>query len=56
MAGGSEFSNFMDSTARFKLKQGTSHLIDLILEDGGADVKLSTPVKAIEDAGDFCPG
>ncbi len=53
MVGGSEFSNFMDSAARFKLKEGTSRLIELILEDGGADVELSTPVKAIEDNGDF---
>ena len=52
MVGGSEFSNFMDSAARFKLKEGTSRLIELILEDGGADVKLSSPVKSIEDNGD----
>ena len=31
MVGGSEFSNFMDSAARFKLKEGTSRLIELIL-------------------------
>ena len=53
MVGGSEFSNFMDSAARFKLKEGTSRLIELILEDGGADVQLSSPVKSIEDHGDF---
>ena len=53
MVGGSEISNFMDSAARFKLQEGTSRLIELILEDGGADVELSTPVNAIEDVGDF---
>ena len=52
MLGGSEFANFMDSAARFKLKDGISHLVDKIVADGGADVRLSTPVKAIEDAGD----
>ena len=53
MVGGSEFSNLMDSAARFKLKEGTSRLIELILEDGGADVKLSSPVRSIEDNGEL---
>ena len=52
MVGGSEFSNFMDSAARFKLKDGTSRLIELMLKDGGAHVRLSEPVKRIEDRGD----
>ena len=52
MLGGAEFSNFMDSAARFKLKDGTSGLIDRIAEDAGGEFRLSTPVKAIEDHGD----
>ena len=53
MLGGSEFSNFMDSAARFKLKDGTIGLIERIAADGGNDILLNTPVKAIEDHGNY---
>ncbi len=53
MLAGGDFANFMDSVARFKLKQGTARLIDEIITDADPGVRLSTPVRAVEDRGDF---
>ncbi len=36
----------------YKFKHGTKSLIDSIYEDGGAEIKLSTPVSKIEKTGD----
>ncbi len=52
VVGGGYFPTFMDSVARFKLKSGTIALVKKMIEDGGAEVRLSTPVKAIHDQGD----
>ena len=52
LCGGGFFPTFMDSIMRFKLKDGTSALIQHMLDDGKPDVRLSTPVTAIADKGD----
>ena len=52
MLGGSEFSNFMDSASRFKLKTGTAALLGHIQTEGGAQVELNAEVSSIEDQGD----
>lgn len=52
MVGGSEFSNFMDSAARFKLQDGTVSLAQKIHDDGGADISFSSRVESITDEGD----
>ena len=52
LAGGGFLPTVMDSIARFKLKDGTISLVDKMTEDGGAEVRLSTPVKAVRDLGD----
>jgi monoamine oxidase len=52
MLGGSEFSNFMDSAARFKLKKGTAGLLNAIAEEGGAGIELNTQVRGVEDRGE----
>jgi monoamine oxidase len=52
LLGGGYFPTFMDSTTRFQLKGGTIGLINSIVEDGGAEVRLATPVKSIHDLGD----
>lgn len=50
--GGGYFPTFMDSVGRFALKEGTYSLVEKMIEDGKPDVRLSTPVKSIEDEGD----
>ena len=52
LLGGGCFPTFMDATARFQLKDGTITLLNSIVEDGGAEVRLATPVKSIHDLGD----
>jgi len=52
MAGGSEFANFMDSAARFKLQDGTISLAQKIHDDGGADISFSSRVESIVDEDD----
>lgn len=52
MLGGSEFSNFMDSAARFKLKLGTTGLIERIASDVDIDIRLNATVSAIEERAD----
>lgn len=43
---------FNDTLVRYKLKDGTSALINKMVEDGKPEVRLSTPVKRVEDKGD----
>jgi monoamine oxidase len=52
LAGYNDFLLYMDSAARFKLKDGTISLLDAMLEDGKPEVRLSTPVRKVEDLGD----
>jgi monoamine oxidase len=51
LAGGS-FPMLMDATSRFQINGGTASLINHIIEDGGAEVRLATPVKSVQDLGD----
>lgn len=41
-----------DSIARYKIKTGTSSLLEAMLNDAKADIKLATPVSKIEQAKD----
>jgi monoamine oxidase len=50
--GGGYFPTVMDSVGRFSLKDGTSRLIEKMIEDGKPQVRLSTPVKSVEDKRD----
>lgn len=52
LVGGGCLSTFMDTTIRFKLKDGTISLINKMIEDGRPDLKLSSPVKSVHDQGD----
>ncbi|NIB38038.1 FAD-dependent oxidoreductase [Pseudomaricurvus alkylphenolicus] len=52
LIGGGCLPTFMDTTIRFKLKDGTISLIHKIVEDGRPDLKMSSPVKSIHDLGD----
>jgi monoamine oxidase len=42
----------VDTKSRFRLKHGTRSLIDAIAADGSAEVRLSTPVAAVERSED----
>lgn len=50
--GGGFFPTVMDSVGRFSLKDGTSKLIEKMIEDGKPEVRLSTVVKSVRDKGD----
>ena len=52
LLGGGCFPTFMDSTTRFQVEGGTTRLLNSILEDGGPDTRLATPVKSIHDLGE----
>lgn len=41
-----------DATARYKIAGGTKSLLDAMAADAGADVRLSTPVKAVRQTND----
>ncbi len=41
-----------DATARYKIEGGTRSLLDAIAAEAAADVRLSTPVKAVRQLGD----
>ncbi|AZO90192.1 monoamine oxidase [Stutzerimonas stutzeri] len=49
---GWNLQGFNDAVVRYKLKDGTVALINKMIEDGKPQVRLSTPVKKIEDKGD----
>ena len=51
LVGGGCFATFMDSTTRFKLADGTNSLIEKMIDDGKPEVRLSTPVKSVQDKG-----
>jgi monoamine oxidase len=51
LAGGS-FPMLMDATARFQINGGTASLLNHVIEDGAAEVRLATPVKSVQDLGD----
>ena len=53
LAGGGYLPTVSDSLGRFKLKEGTISLIDRMIEDGGPEVRMSTPVKGVEDRGEL---
>lgn len=48
---GGDFLTTLDSATRYKLKKGTGYLLNKMVEDGNPDVRLSTPVKKVEDLG-----
>ena len=52
LAGFNDFLMFLDAVGRFSFKDGTISLINAMLEDGKPEVRLSTPVKQVEDLGD----
>jgi len=52
LLGGGYLPTYMDSVTRFQLKESMAGLINAMIEDGGAEVRISTPVKAVEDLGD----
>jgi len=52
MLGSAYFPTFMDAVARFKLREGTIALVNCMIEDGGPDVRMMTPVKSVIDHGD----
>jgi monoamine oxidase len=49
--GGGSFTNLMDSVGRYYLEDGSDKLLNMMIEDGGPDIRLSAPIKAIEDKG-----
>ena len=49
--GSAYFPTFMDALARFKLREGTIGLVNHMIEDGGPDVRMMTPVKSVKDQG-----
>jgi monoamine oxidase len=51
LAGFNDMLMWFDAVARYKLKDGTIGLINAMLDDGKAEVRLSTPVKSVEDQG-----
>ncbi len=52
LAGFNDMLMFFDAIARYKLKDGTISLINAMLADSNAEVRLSTPVKSVEDLGE----
>ncbi len=48
---GGNMTALHDSCGRYKFKHGTVSLINKIVEDGRPEVRLSTPVKAVEEQG-----
>lgn len=46
-----DFPGFLDTVGRFKFRDGTQALLNAMLEDGGADVSLSSVVTRVEDTG-----
>lgn len=49
---GYNLSVLNDSLTRYTFKDGTISLINAMIEDGKPEVRLSTPVKKVEDKGD----
>ena len=49
---GHNLSGLNDALARFEFKNGTLELINAIAEDGGAEIRLSTPIYRVEQTTD----
>ncbi|AMO24110.1 NAD(P)/FAD-dependent oxidoreductase [Ramlibacter solisilvae] len=49
---GSSMTALHDSCGRYKFKHGTVSLINKMVEDGRPEIRLSTPVKSVEEKGD----
>jgi len=49
---GGTMSALSDAGGRYRFKDGTVSLINKMVEDGRPEIRLSTPVKAVEDRGD----
>jgi monoamine oxidase len=49
---GSSMTALHDSCGRYRFKHGTVSLIDKMVEDGKPEIRLSTPVKSVQDKGD----
>lgn len=49
---GHNATDFNSACSRYRLKHGTISLIEAMINDSSAEVKLSTPVKRIEQKGD----
>lgn len=47
---GSDLQRYGDSVARYRLREGTSALIDAMIADGKPDVRLQTPVRRVVQA------
>ncbi|MBB1016757.1 FAD-dependent oxidoreductase [Dietzia sp. DQ11-71] len=50
--GNDNYADFTDMEMGWKLKNGTGSLIDAIISDGGAEVRLNTPVAGIDSSDD----
>jgi monoamine oxidase len=48
---GHDAERYSDSVARYRLRGGTASLIDAMLEDGGPEVRLATPVAGVVQDG-----
>jgi monoamine oxidase len=51
LAGFNDFLLYLDASARYTFKKGTASLLEAMLDDGKPEVRLSTPVKKVEDLG-----
>ncbi|MCP5353506.1 MAG: FAD-dependent oxidoreductase [Chromatiales bacterium] len=51
LAAFNDFFTASDSVSRYRFEKGTISLINAMLDDGKPEVRLSTPVKSIEDLG-----
>jgi monoamine oxidase len=49
---GSDIQRYTDSVARYRLRDGTSSLIDAMLADGRPDLRLATPVAEVSQSGE----
>lgn len=50
--GNDNYADFSDMEMGWKLKNGTGSLIDAIMSDGGAEVRLNTPVDGVHSSDD----
>jgi len=49
---GSTLTSVNDADIRYRFKHGTISLINKMVEDGTAEIRLATPVKSVDDRGD----
>jgi monoamine oxidase len=48
---GHDLQRYSDSVARFRFRNGTSSLIEAMMEDGSPDIRLGTPVVEVAEGG-----